>query len=271
MKPIMLAKQYGGAKMNAIFTEIDNRKEALDTVRPFEGFHLKQLKEYFRVETTWSSNALEGNTLTLSDTALILHEGITVGGHPLRETMEVYGHAKAFDYMFSLMHRKGFTEDDVKKLHELVAFENAQVTPGTYRAVDVMIVGTQSMPPRWQDLPDELENYFAWLAAYRDRYHPVEYAALAHQKLVQIHPFRDGNGRTCRLAMNTLFLQAGYLPLSISPKIKQEYNQALDIAATYGNTKDFVGFIARQQVENYKTVMEKLHIPFPERRNVQVR
>ncbi|AEC01431.1 Fic family protein [Parasphaerochaeta coccoides] len=247
-----------------IFEAVDARKAAFDTIRPFEGAHMKQLKEHYRVETTWSSTALEGNTLTLKDTVMILHEGITVGGHPFRETMEVYGHAKAFDFMYSLIGQKRITEGDIKRLHELVAFENKEITPGRYRDSNVMIVGAQSIPPRWQDLPKELSSYYNWLEAYRDRYHPIEYAALAHQKLVAIHPFRDGNGRTCRLVMNALFLQEGYMPLSITPDTKREYDQALDIAASWGNAVPFVEFIGRKQIENYDKLMERLHVPFQE-------
>ncbi|GAB6393684.1 MAG: cell division protein Fic [Treponematales bacterium] len=244
-----------------LLEEIDARMAEVNKLRPFEGNSLKQLNEFFRVETTYSSNAVEGGTLTLQETKLILEDGITVGEHPLRDIYDAVGHAAAYDYMSSLINSKNITEENIKQCHHLFSrnipgFER----PGDYRASQVFISGSQKSFPKPGEVPAKMKQFVAWLNTERGRYHPVQYAAEAHRRLVNIHPFSDGNGRVSRLVMNTILFQDRYFPVSIPVLTKQNYYNALE---NTGNPAVFQNYIAGLELQTVKDLMRHMRVSYP--------
>ncbi len=222
---------------------------------------LKQTREYYRVGLTWSSNAIEGNTLTESETKILLEDGITVGGKPLRDIYEVVGHGEAYDYMFSLIRSGEITVGNIREMHRLFYQQIDKDNAGQWRKVPIFVSGTSFAFPLPDTLPSEISTLAEWIKTERDNYHPVEFAALLHLKFVTIHPFIDGNGRTARLLCNLALLQRGYLPVLVPPILKAEYNDYIRLYQNKGISAHFVDFIAEQEVETQKGMMRMLHIP----------
>ena len=241
--------------------KIDQYKAAIDAYRPLEGEMLKQTREYYRVGLTWSSNAIEGNTLTESETKILLEDGITVGGKPLRDIYEAVGHGEAYDYMFSLICSGEITEENIRELHRLFYQQIDKDNAGQWRKVPIFVSGTTYAFPLPDKLQGEISALAEWIKTERDNYHPVEFAALLHLKFVTIHPFIDGNGRTARLLCNLALLQCGYLPVIVPPILKAEYNDYIRLYQNKGSTTQFIDFIAEQEVETQKGMMRMLHIP----------
>lgn len=244
-----------------IFDQIDLYKQAIDTLRPFEGHLLKQLQSYYRIGLTWSSNAVEGNTLSISETKILLEEGLTVGGKPLRDTFEALGHAEAYDFMFSLLKEKQITAKDALIFHRLFYTLINPQEAGRYRDQQVFMTGSSYEACDAQRIEEEMAILFKWATIERENYHPVEFAVHLHKKFVFIHPFQDGNGRVARLLMNTALLQAGYQLAIIPPILRLEYINSLEQARQ--NDRPFVEFIAKRVLESEKEIMRLLHIPFP--------
>lgn len=211
-----------------IFDKIDERKVIIDRLRPFEGRLLGQLKDYYRIGLTYSSNALEGNTLTESETKVLLEDGLTAGGKPLRDTFEALGHAKAYDFMFSLLGRQTIEEADVLTMHKLFYNDIESETAGVYRKVPVFITGSKYGVCKAEQIQDGMTELIEWTNGQRGEYHPVEFAALLHKRFVFIHPFKDGNGRLARLLMNAALIQSGYVPAIIPPILRPDYITLLE-------------------------------------------
>jgi Fic family protein len=244
-----------------IYRLLDLYKAAIDERRPFEGEVLTQLKEYYRIGLTWSSNALEGNTLTESETKVLLEDGLTVGGKPLRYTFEAIGHAKAYDFMFTLLKNRTITERDVLTMHQMF-YENIEKEyAGRYRDMDVFISGSRYPVAETKRIQEEMDGLFQWIATEREKFHPVVFAAQLHKRFVFIHPFKDGNGRIARLIMNTALIQDGYLLAVIPPVLRHEYIELLEKA--HRDDKPFVQFIAERVIESQKEIMRLLHMPIP--------
>jgi Fic family protein len=239
--------------------EIDERMKIINGIRPFEGIYLQQINQFFKIETAWSSNAIEGNTHTLAETKVILEDGITVGGHPLREFYEIEGHGQAYDYMFSLIKKRDITEKDVLYCHKLFS-QNIPgfINPGEYRKIEVMISGSNKVLSKAKDIPVRMEEYIEWVKKERDRYHPVMFAAEGHRKMVNIHPFTDGNGRISRLVMNTFLYQDKLFPVSIPLLKRVDYYAALE----KNKSEDFGNFIAELELQTIKDIMRFLHLEF---------
>lgn len=248
-----------------IFDQIDCYKQAIDELRPFEGHLLQQIKDYYRIGLTWSSNAVEGNTLTLSETKVLLEDGLTVGGKPLRDTFETLGHAEAYDFMFTLLTERVITQHDVLRMHHLFYSKIDAPQAGVYRDRDVFITGSKYAVCKAQDIENEMKVLFEWIVSERNDYHPVDFAATLHKKFVFIHPFIDGNGRLARLLMNTALIQDGYMLTIIPPVLRLEYINLLEHA--HENDRPFREFIARRVLESQKEIMRLLHIPFPDKMN----
>lgn len=241
-----------------ILNKIDERKAVIDRVRPFEGELLEQLKGYYRVGLTYSSNALEGNTLTESETKVLLEDGLTVGGKPLRDTFEALGHAKAYDFMFSLLGKREITENDILTMHKLFYSDIDGKAAGVYRNIPVFISGSDYAVCKVEQIPDKIAELIGWANGQRWDYHPVEFAALLHKKFVFIHPFKDGNGRLARLLMNAALIQSGYLLAIIPPILRHEYIALLEKA--HKNDKPFIEFIAGRVLETEKEIMRLLKL-----------
>ena len=237
-------------------------KKEIDSVRPFEGHMLEQVKKFYRISTTWSSNALEGNTLTESETKVILEDGITIGGKTLRETLEASGHAKAYDYMFTLMKKNEITRTDILVLHQLFYDLIDKNKAGVFREEQVFISGSKYPVCVPEQIESEIQKLCKWMYNERGMIHPIEFAAKLHQKFVYIHPFIDGNGRTARLLMNAALIQEGYLPCVISPYIRADYINALE--AGHKDANVFIEFIAEAEYETEKDFLRMLGRKIPE-------
>ncbi len=198
---------------------------------------LNNYESAFQVEYTHNSTAIEGNTLTLIETKLLLEDKISVGGKNLREIYEVINHDKAFSYIQScIAQNKPLDEHIAKEIHSIL-MENIMIG-GIYRNVDVYISGAQHTPPPPQEMYVQVKNFYIVLNS-KVALNPIELAAWAHAEFVRIHPFTDGNGRTSRLLMNYQLMANGYLPISISKESRLEYFKMLEI---YALTKDIVPF-----------------------------
>ncbi len=222
--------------------DIDVLQEKIKANRPLDEEEMRQLKEYYRIGLTWSSNALEGNSLTESETKVVLEDGITVGGKPLKDHFEAIGHSEAFDLLYRLARNGEISEQDVLELHRLFYYRIDPEQAGRYRNRNVIITGTDYLPPPPAEIPECMAAFFADVPALRQQ-HPVVYAAQLHLKLVTIHPFVDGNGRTARLLMNLVLLQSGYPITIIPPVLRGDYITALR-ESNQGRDELFVNFIS---------------------------
>lgn len=230
------------------FNKVDELNNKLNSKRPFSKEALKSLRNSINLEWTYNSNGIEGNTLTLRETQIVL-EGITVGGKTLREHLEVINHEKAIEYIEDLVKEKNpVTEWNIKNIHQLVLKEIDDKNAGKYRSENVAIMGATHTPPDHLIVPELMEklilNYQKW-----NKYHPIIKAALIHGELVKIHPFIDGNGRTSRLVMNLSLMNSGYLPVIIKKENRLEYYNALDKAHTTGDYTDFVKLVTNLEIE----------------------
>ncbi len=230
------------------FDEVDKLNELLNSKRPISKETLKSLKESINLEWTYNSNGIEGNTLTLRETQVVL-EGITVGGKSLKEHLEVINHEQAILFLDDLIKDKEpISEWNIKNIHGLVLKEIANDNAGKYRNENVKIKGATHIPPDYLIASELMENlvlnYENW-----DKYHPIIKAALLHGELVKIHPFVDGNGRTSRLVMNLSLMNSGYLPVIVKKDKRLEYYNALDKAHTTGDYTDFVKLVNELEIE----------------------
>ncbi len=240
--------------------KVDSNQKAINTIRPFEGEMLRQIREYYRIGLTYSSNALEGNSLTEIETKVLLEDGLTIGGKPLRDTFEALGHAAAYDYMFGLLGSRCITTEDIKTLHRLFYQSIDEPHAGVWRNVSIIVTGSDYAFPA----PDELEGLMAdlaqWIATERDTMHPVRFAAMLHLKFVTIHPFIDGNGRVARLLLNAALIQNGYILAIVPPILRPDYLSAIRRYQQGGDAESFCDFIAERALESQKDMMRMLHI-----------
>jgi len=218
---------------------IDAKKKKLDSLRPFPAALIKNLDEWFRIEHTYTSNALEGNTLTKSETALVVEKGITIGGKSMREHLEAINLASALDFMQSFITKKqsDISSKDLCDIHSLILKKIDDKHAGVFRKVPVKISQSDVVLPDPIKVPDLMDEFISWLHSAKD--HPVIVAADAHFKFVTIHPFVDGNGRLARLLMNILLMQHGYPPVSIRPSERKSYIDGLEKGQTTGKLDDF--------------------------------
>jgi Fic family protein len=222
------------------------KKQALDRLRPLPPALARNLEEWFRVELTYTSNALEGNTLSRRETAVVIEKGLTVGGKTLREHLEATNHAQAVDFVTSLVERKTrtVTEQEILKLHELVLHGIDDANAGRYRDVSVRIAGSMVVLPNPRKVPELMHDFCRWLRQPAGG-HPVAFAGEAHYRLVTIHPFVDGNGRTARLLMNLLLLVHGFPPAIIRPRDRLAYLGSLETAQRGGPRAAYDALVAK--------------------------
>ena len=239
------------------FDKVDELNKELNSKRPISKETLKSLKESINLEWTYNSNGIEGNTLTLRETQVVL-EGITVGGKSLKEHLEAINHEQAILFLDDLIKDKEpITEWNIKNIHQLVLKEIDDDNAGKYRDENVKIKGATHIPPDYLIVPELMEkliiNYEDW-----KKYHPIIRAALLHGELVKIHPFVDGNGRTSRLVMNLSLMNSGYLPVIIKKEKRLEYYNALDKAHITGDYTDFVKLVNEFEIEMLNKYLELL-------------
>jgi Fic family protein len=232
------------------FAEIDHLKAQLDSLRPLPPHTVRTLHEQQVLEWTYHSNAIEGNTLTLKETKVVL-EGITVGGKRLREHFEVINHKEAIDYVEAIVSgQEAPSEWQIKAIHQLVLKNIDTSNAGRYRQENVLIAGAEHVPPEFLKLPEAMAKLMAGYHAATC--HPVERAARLHVDFVGIHPFVDGNGRTARLLMNFELMRCGYLPVIIHVEQRLGYYDALDLAHTHGDYAPFIHIVVELEEAELK-------------------
>jgi Fic family protein len=235
-----------------ILKQIDLNQAIISRHRPFDTpKHLKAIREYYDTGLVWSSNALEGFSYTMSETELLMREGIVTGGKRYRDTCAVVNLKKALDRMYELARASEITENDILTFHRLLgdSLDNDSV-PGAYREVGAY-VGEEKLPSP-KKVPGMLSEFYAFLKNERDKRHPSVFAALAHLKFVAIHPFADGNGRVSRMIMNTVLVQNDYLPLTIAPAEHRRYNAAIRNSKHHALGGEFVAFICEKELDSQK-------------------
>ena len=223
-------------------TQCEINQQELWSYRPLSPETLQSLKEYYRVGTTFTSNALEGNSLTESETKVIIEDGLTIEGKPLRDVYEAVGHAKAYDYMYELSHNEPLTEEVICNLHKLFYQQMDSERAGQYRKVPVFISGSRYSVSPVAEIDKRMKQLVQWYNNNENKLHPVVLAAELHKRFVFIHPFIDGNGRMARLLMNLSLMRNDYNIAIIPAVTRAEYISALEQAHNDGNV--FVSFIA---------------------------
>lgn len=237
------------------FDEVDSLKRELDSKRPIPKETLKSLKESINLEWTYNSNGIEGNTLTLRETQVVL-EGITVGGKSIKEHLEAINHEKAILFLDDLVKdNEPISEWNIKNIHQLILKDIDNENAGRYRKENVTIKGATHIPPDYLKVPELMEKLILTYNTWSE-YHPIIQAALLHGELVKIHPFVDGNGRTSRLLMNLDLMNSGYNPVIIKKESRLKYYEALDKAHTTGNYTDFVKLVTKLEIEMLKKYLE---------------
>lgn len=255
LEALMVAEQI--VKYNAIKSEsledlemdLIALKNQLDTYRPIPALQLENLINAYKIDYTFESNRIEGNTLTLQETALVVEKGLTINGKSMREHLEAINHAEAIDFITDLVkYNTPFTERILLQIHSLVLRGIDKENAGRYRSIQVRIGGSTYLPPAPYLIQKQMEEYFLFYEANINKMHPIVLAADMHEKLVTIHPFIDGNGRTSRLVMNLIALQNGYPIINISGEKmnRMDYYNALEQVQVHGNNKAF-----RLLVANY--------------------
>jgi Fic family protein/DNA-binding XRE family transcriptional regulator len=246
--------------LQTVLDEIDVLKNKLNKYRAFDSFRITQALE---LEYIFESNRIEGNTLTLRETDLVINEGLTVSGKSMREHLEAINHVEAIGYIKQLVERNfAINERELLTVHNLILRGIHPEDAGRYRKVQVMIKGSAHMPPQPYLVTKEMEDYFIWMDQHKNKLHPVVLAAEMHERLVTIHPFIDGNGRTSRLIMNFILLQHGYVIANIKGEYetRMKYYQTLETAQTKQNKEDFILFIAQTEkecLERYLSIISK--------------
>ncbi len=236
------------------YKELDQLKNELNALRHPQG---DKVARAFDIEYTYESNKIEGNTLTLQETALVIDKGLTIGGKTLNEHLEAINHAYAIGYIKELAREKDtITERDILQIHALILQGIDRENAGGYRKLQVMISGAKHIPPQPFLLQKEMEDLINWYNENKNRLHPVELSAEMHERLVSIHPFIDGNGRTSRLLMNLILLQNGY-PIAIlkgDTENRLKYYETLETAQIDKDKQAFKNLI----YENVKDTMERI-------------
>lgn len=225
-----------------MFQQCDQLKKQLDALRPLSQHTAKSLHEQLVLEWTYNSNAIEGNTLTLKETKVVL-EGITIGGKPMREHFEAINHKEAIDYVEDIVHKQeALSERVIRSIHQLVLKNIDDAHAGRYRLENVVIAGAEHTPPDYIHISQHMSDLLTWY--HNCTAHPIERAARLHTDFVKIHPFVDGNGRTARLLMNLDLMSCGYLPVVIKASERLRYYEALDQAHTTQDYDDFLTLVS---------------------------
>ncbi|MDD5055976.1 MAG: Fic family protein [Candidatus Peribacteraceae bacterium] len=261
--------------VNTPFRKIDDLQARINSFRPFGKELLAAWQERLRIDWTYNSNAIEGNTLTYGETAFFLREGLTSEGKPLKDYVEAKNHAEAIDYLHEVVRiKRRMTEHFIRGLHGLLLrgvtstvslgakgkLIQKPLTAGAYKVRPnhvLTLSGTIHHYTEPLHVSDEMQSLLTWLRA-STKLHPVERATLFHYRFVCIHPFDDGNGRMARLLMNLLLLQAGYPPCVVRSRRRKEYLQCLEHADVTGSTDRLLLFLAEELAQTQETMLAVL-------------
>ncbi|HAH55687.1 MAG TPA: Fic family protein [Flavobacterium sp.] len=218
-------------EFQSTFERLYQKKQDLQSSRPLPNIALNKIRESLSIEWTYNSNSIEGNTLSLRETQMVLQEGITIKGKSLREHFETYNHDKAIDYLFSIINDDYVLRSiDILSLHSLVLRSMEEDFAGRIRNGGVRISGANFVPPNANKVSDLLDELIDFIKTNPLELNDIELATIFHHKLVWIHPFFDGNGRTVRLAMNLLLMRCGFPPAIILKNDRKKYYEALNQA-----------------------------------------
>lgn len=258
--------------MDDLLKRLTGKKQRLDGFRPLPSALVNNLEEWFKVELTYTSNAIEGNTLTRKETALVVEEGITVRGKTLKEHLEAINHAEAMDFIKELVGKKreDIQQRDVLDIHALILKKIDDINAGRYRNVAVRIRGANVILPNPLKVPELMDGFFTWLHT-KNADHPAKIAADAHIKLVSIHPFADGNGRTARLLMNLLLMQKGYPPALVRKEDRDFYIDSIENAQLNGDFDDYYKVIYKATDRSLDIYLDAVEGKTPQTAAVQKR
>ena len=233
-------------QLSDVLSAIDARKATLDALRPLSSATAGSLRTALALEWTYHSNAIEGNTLTLRETRVVL-EGITIGGKSLRDHLEAINHRDAILLVEDLVARsEQIDEWNIRGIHQLVLRTIDPVEAGRYRRENVLIAGASFQPPSHVLIPERMQDLVKWHQTEADAQllHPIARAAELHTRFVEIHPFVDGNGRTGRLLLNLDLMRAGFPPAVVRKEDRAAYYDALDKACITRNYEDITRLVA---------------------------
>ena len=238
--------------INVMLKEVDVQKEQLSALCPLPEEALKKIQDALDIEYTYESNRIEGNTLTLQETALVVNEGVTISGKSMREHLEAINHAEAISYIKDIAKQDiEISERTIKEIPALILHGIDRENAGRYRTVPVMISGSTHMPPQPYLIEKQVEDFILRLKQMEmEKVHPVLIAAYLHDELVRIHPFIDGNGRTSRLLMNLYLLRHGYVIITLkgSNDAKVNYYKALEKSHTEQLPEDFKKLVVEAEI-----------------------
>lgn len=245
--------------IQTILGELTQLKEKLQLIRPLPSEVVHSLRNDFLVKSTYHSNAIEGNTLTVYETKVILEDGITIAGKSMREHLEAINHKEAIILTEDIVkNREIFSGRLIKEIHAIILHGIDQSNAGVYREHNGIISGARHTAPNHIKVPQLMSELMVWYYS-NNELHPLEKAAMLHSKFVNIHPFIDGNGRTSRLLMNLELIKAGYLPIIIENEQRFKYYEILDIGAVEGNYVPFIQFVAnyeKLELQRYIEIIE---------------
>lgn len=249
--------------LNAKLKKVDMLKSQLSTLRPLSAEALHKIQEAWDIENTYESNRIEGNTLTLQETALVVSEGVTVAGKTLREHLEAINHVEAIEYIKDIAKKDiSITERTIKEIHALILHGIDKRNAGTYRNVPVAISGSKHIPPQPYLIEPQMEHFIASFGQMESNgVHPVLIAAFLHDELVRIHPFIDGNGRTSRLLMNLYLIRKGYMMVTLkgSNEDRIRYYHALEKSHMDNIHDDFQMLVAEAEEAALKRYIELMN------------
>ncbi|MBI1871597.1 MAG: Fic family protein [Chlamydiae bacterium] len=246
--------------MKDLLLRIEEKKGKFQAHQPWPMALVKNLDEWFKIELTYTSNAIEGNTLTRQETALIVEKGITVEGKSIREHLEAVNHAQAYEWIQKLVKKKvkDITEETILDIHSMILQNIDSSHAGRYRTVPVRIAGSTVIMPNARKVPGLME---AFISELKIRENSIEVAADAHFRLVSIHPFIDGNGRTARLLMNLILMQGGYPPAIIRKEDRRAYINSIEKGQLYGDLSDYYPLIFTAVERSLDIYLETLEPP----------
>lgn len=242
--------------MDKILEEIEKNKQKLQKL--LENFNnKKEMYKWLKTELAYTSNAIEGNTLTRKETELVIDDGITSTSKPLQHYIEAVNHAKAFEKIITFLDEdKNINENFILNIHKIILTGLDDDNAGFYRNCRVRISGSTVIMPNPIKVPDLMTNFYNWLSDNIDN-EPIT-AILAHLKFVSIHPFVDGNGRCARLLMNTILLKFGFAPIVIRPTDRKKYLSVVENYQLKGNDKPYLTFMLNLLNRSLKVLITML-------------
>jgi len=247
-------------KLSELLNNIDQLKQKLDSVRPLIN---ESLLNAIDIEYTYDSNRIEGNTLTLRETDIVINKGLTIGGKSMREHLEANNHYEAILYIRDLLEAEFVLDEKaIKDIHSIILRGIDRDNAGKYRGVPVAISGSRHLPPQPWQVPKLMEDLDVWIKSEAKNLHPVIFAAEIHERIATIHPFIDGNGRTARLMMNLVLLQSGYTITIIPGDLENRlaYYNALEKCNIDSDKTDYILLIAGFVYNSMDSIVKKLGV-----------